>query len=309
MGMITEFHSDNISNRREWAAKLPHDVRYDMIENLLFEYPGFKAGMAFLKRFHIKSQKLQKAGTGRIGGVIGEFRSGKSFLIQNYARDYPSVIEGKKKVYPVLYLDARREWDAKEMARQILKLTDRPHRDMSIAQLNTKALERMTALGTKLLIIDDAHCLIGKKGVVANSFYGFIQEAVERRICNVLLSGPPVVQAAILERDELRGRGNFPRTPVKSFSLATETGKKNYRLFLGGVDNRLPFLEPTDFLQPAYYDDLKAVSRGSIGETMNLIKDAAFLALDDGARKIELEHFRTALHDMLDEAPVLKGAA
>lgn len=295
------FHtrSFRVPNRRAVVGEIEHDAKLDMIENLLVEYPGFRAATATVNRFHIRSNKLMREGRGSIGGVIGEFRSGKSFLVKNYLQRFAPIEDKGGMRYPVLYVNARKEWDGKELARQVMRKTNRPPRSTgSISDINTLALERMDMLAVKLLVIDDAHALL-MRAATATSFFSFIQAAVESRTCNILLVGPDVVKKAIDERHELKGRGNFPHAHIRSFRPATKRGENTYRLFLEAVDDRLPFPERSMLWNSPFFDDLVKFSRGSIAETVELIQAAAYLALDDDADCIDYHHFTTALNDRL----------
>lgn len=295
------FHTTSfrVPNRRAVVREIGHEVKLHMIETLLVEYPGFRSGTATLARFHIRSNKLMLEGRGSIGGVIGEFRSGKSFLVKNYIQRFVPIEDKGGMSYPVLYVNARKEWDGKELARQVMRKTNRPPRSTgSISDINTLALERMNMLAVKLFVIDDAHALL-MRAATATSFFSFIQAAVESRTCNILLVGPDVVKKAIDERPELKGRGNFPHAVVKSFKPVTKGGENTYRLFLEAVDDRLPFPERSMLWTSPFFEDLVKFSRGSIAETVELIQAAAYLALDDDADRIEYHHFTTAMNDRL----------
>ncbi|WFR97593.1 TniB family NTP-binding protein [Rhizobium tumorigenes] len=280
------------------AAALPEPVRIDMVEHLVYEYPRFLAGMKMIGRFHMRNAKLGITGVGSIGGLIGEFRTGKSCLIQNYLRKFPSYDGEGQKYYPSIYLRATGDWDAKSAAREILTMTGRPPRsNISVADINNAALERMAKVKTRLLVIDDAHEPINKGGTAAASFFSLIKGFGDKRIGNVFLVGPRSVRMAISGRKEIKGRG-FPHATVKSFDPTSAKGKEFYAMFLMAVDERLPFLRLSGLSRKPFYDDLLDYSDGSIPLTMNLVRPAAYAAIEAGADRIETHHMRQALFDL-----------
>lgn len=91
--------------------------------------------------------------------------------------------------------------------------------------------------------------------------------------------------------DYLEGRGGFKREVLRSLG---DSGKEfeEFRLLLSKIDARLPFKEPSVLHHSsAVAADVHAFTGGSIGRVMNLVREAAALAMNDGAACIMLDHF------------------
>lgn len=296
---LPAFHDEAFKTpkARRTAASLDDAIRRHMVRRLTYKYPGFREATDIIGRFH-RSQKTGVPYTGSIGGVIGEFRSGKSFLVKHYLQEFtPTHVDGRL-VIPTLYIGAQRDWNAKALPKRILNDLKRPGKSSwSVDDLTSAALARLSDMGVKLLVLDDFHRLIGRRKDVGECALELVRTAAEREICNVLLCGPRVVQTTIANQDELLGRGGFPIAPVRGFDPKTETGQGYFALFLEGVDDRLPFENPSNLAQEPIFSDLLSVSAGSIGFAMEVIKAAANLALDDDAPCVDVLHFRRAIQD------------
>lgn len=299
-------YSDAIKHDyRKWAAGQPPEVRFQLIAALRYDYPDFALGAKFLKRFHFKSEKLKIYNTGKIGAIIGEFRSGKTCLVQS-SFSFEAVEREGHKEFLALYVECRKDWDKKEFGRGVMTTLGRPPKlNISVATLNTKTFERMEQLGVKLLVLDEFHLLLANPAL-RDFALDLIRSIHRKGFCNVLLVGPTEVEAVIKKRKDLFGSGNFPRAYLSDFDT---TGDQEYRykLFLGGIDDRLPFRKPTNFLKKEFYNDLRNLSRGSPGLSMNLIRAAADLAVEDNSDALELDHFRVALKDQTGNEGIMAG--
>ena len=70
---------------RAVAAASTPAVRQRMIEKLLYPYPLFKDGNAFIGKFH-RPVTGGHHGAGKIGGLLGPSRVGKSAICKFYPR-------------------------------------------------------------------------------------------------------------------------------------------------------------------------------------------------------------------------------
>jgi hypothetical protein len=293
--MTMPFNMEKLSPEQRLASSSqPPAVRQHLIETLLYPSPLFKKGNAFIGKFH-QPVTGGRHGTGKIGGLLGPSRVGKSAICKFYRSHHPARIEEEGEVYPVVYFQASDDMTPRTMAERICEATGA----RSLAQMKTPALidtciNRLVRARAELLIIDDAQFMFMARRVdQVRNFKSFIKLASDRNAFNVLLVGEPIIKDVISAVDYLVGRGGFPNEPL--FPLGDSTKEfEQFALMLEGIDNRLPFLTKSGLSEAKIAADIHRFSGGLVGRVMNLIQAAAFEAINDGTAKIMVEHLRSA---------------
>ncbi|WP_160004762.1 TniB family NTP-binding protein [Rhizobium sp. 18055] len=295
MSPFPKFHTTEYNTPEERLAVSLRDKRERqvMIRDLLVPYPQFQRVKDHVAKFHLPVAGGTH-GIGWIGGVIGSSRTGKSFIVLSHAVENPPIQTEFGFDHPVVYLEARAEWDASEFGRQIFGKTGTPAPRMSIAALNTLATERVKQTNVQLLIIDDAQVLFETSGRRQTAFISLIKHLADQRTCNILLVGKHSVETAVEGMPDILNRGGFPRFRVRDFDRHTPNDRGRFRFFLIEVDKRLPFAELSNLGRKEYVEDFLNVSEGSIGKVMNIIISAGNMAIDEGRRSISAQHLRKA---------------
>lgn len=285
---------------RRAAATLPAATRQSMIKNVLYPYEKFVEISDKIMKFH-RPVDGGEPDTGWIAGLLGEYRSGKTFILQNFARQFPPRLTDNGFEHDVVYVQARQDWDSLELGKQIYMMTGVPAVPrLTIASMNSKAARRLIECKTKLLIIDDAHCLFGAAGKRRAVYASLIKYLVDQaNACNVLLAGPASIEAPMDADLQMKGRGGFPRYRVESFDPKTPEGRNKFRIFLHGVDQRLPFRQLSDLAAKRYLPDLLEMTDGSLGLAMNIVIAAGYNAINDDSACIMPHHLRSAAEDRL----------
>jgi hypothetical protein len=308
MMVFPKFHTTafNTDQERDAASRLSPAERQAMVKNVLFPYEQFVTVSKQIEKFH-RPVEGGDADTGWLGGLIGEYRSGKTFILQNFARQYPPAITDNGFQQEVIYLQARLDWDTLELGRQIYLATGIPTLPrLTTSTLNTKAARRIIDCGVKLIIVDDAHCLLGTPGRRRTVFISLIKYLLDQvNACNILLVGPSIVERSMETDLQMLGRGGFPRFRTQGFD-SERHGRTQFRVFLHGVDQRLPFRQLSDLSAKRYIADLYEVSDGSIGMVMNIIIAAAYDAINDDTACIMREHLERAAMDRLPTGKTYK---
>jgi hypothetical protein len=285
--------------RLEASQLLPVE-RQAMIKNVLYPYAQFVTVTEQIERFH-RPVKDGAADTGWMAGLIGEYRSGKTFILQNFAQQFPAVETKTGFEQEVIYLQARQDWDSLELGKQIYHATGAPTVPrISTSTLNTQATRRIIDCNVKLVIIDDAHCLLGTAGRRRTVFVSLLKYLLDQvNACNILLVGPSVVERSMETDLQMIGRGGFPRFRAKSFDITSQEGRNQFRVFLHGVDQRLPFRTLSDLSSKRYLSDFIEISEGSLGMVMNIVIAAGYEAINDGTACIMREHLMQAAKDRM----------
>ncbi|WP_083213761.1 MULTISPECIES: TniB family NTP-binding protein [unclassified Ensifer] len=302
MRVFPEFHRTTFltDDQRRAASELPPAERQSMVTNLVVPSKQFNRLSGKVARFH-RHVDGGVAGPGWVGGLLGESRAGKTTILQSYAQKFPAVLGENGYTVPVLYIEARDDWDLLEFGRQIYFETAASSIPrLSTASVNTQAARRIGLFGVELIIIDDAHRLFGQVRKTT-SYVSLLTAIANTRKCNILLAGLPSIRDAIEAIPHLKNRGGFPHDTAYDFDADLPDDREQFRVFLEGVDRRLPFLRKSNLSQKAYVADFLHVSGGSIGNVMNIVIDAAFMAINEKRNCIMASHLRAAalerMHD------------
>lgn len=302
MRVFPEFHQTKFltNEQRRAASELSPAERQTMVTNLVVPSSQFKRLTDMVARFH-KPVDGGVSGPGWVGGLLGESRAGKSTILQVYAQQFPAVLGETGYTVPVLYIEARDDWDLLEFGRQIYSETAASSIPrLSTASVNTQATRRTQLFGVELLIVDDAHRLFAKAR--KTPYYVSLLTAIANtRKCNILLAGLPTIRESVEAIPHLKNRGGFPHDIAYDFDAKTPSDREQFRIFLEGVDRRLPFLRKSGLSSKAYVADFLHVSGGSIGNVMNIVIDAAYTAINEKRNCILPIHLRKAALDRMQE--------
>ena len=146
------------------AAQAP-DVRQRMIETLIYPYPLFKDGDSFIGKFHCPVVGGTH-GRGKIGGLLGPSRVGKSSICKYFLSRHPSTEDADGEVHPVVYIQASDDMVPKSMSERICRsMGAQSLAQMKIPALIDNTIDRLVWARTELLIIDDAQFMFTDRRV------------------------------------------------------------------------------------------------------------------------------------------------
>ncbi|MFB4385633.1 hypothetical protein RAC79_20715, partial [Agrobacterium sp. LR_9] len=156
------------------------------------------------------------------------------------------------------------------------------------------ALLRLLKVRTELLIIDDAQYLFFERtSKTAASMFKLIKTIVDYNSLSVMLVGEERVNDYVNSIDAFVNRG-YNSHVLKSLS-AGKSDMKRFEKLLGAIDRRLPFANLSGLDNPYIAREMYRYSGGMIGRVMNLVRPAAFKAINQGTSMIMIEHFREAV--------------
>lgn len=296
---MTVFHENPFKTAEERlaAAALEVPERQAMIERLLYKYPVFKKGEKFIGDFHFPF-KGGTHGRGKIGGLLGSSRAGKSTICTYYVAgiEAPKPDDDGER-YPVLHITATEQMTPSSLADTVAGATGMrslPAKIKTPARMKM-VLDRLKMVRTELVILDDAQFLfLGRTRTHLTGFHSFLKQLADLGTLNVLLVGEESIREVVEGVDYLQGRGGFKREVLNPLG---DTGKEfdDFRLLLSKIDARLPFKEQSVLHgSSAVAADIHAFTGGSIGRVMTLVQDAAALAMNDGTACIMLDHLGRA---------------
>ncbi len=280
---------------RAEAAALPIEERQMRIKRLLIKSPQFKRTSAAIQRFHMPV----KGGVhdrGRVCGIVGESRSGKSWAIQHYVSGLGMRKTETALVPRALYVDVADGWNSSmfaSTAARTINLKVLPK--MNAARILDIVSDEVVEHGVELVVIDDVQYLLASgHNKTISEVQGFLAALVEKGTCNVVLSGTELVERAVTKVSHLVGRGGFPVHRVEPFEWNADPGANHFLALLEAIDERLPFRESSALGDVTVAAHLYFLSEGVIGRAKNYVEDAAYLALNDKAASVTREHLYEA---------------
>lgn len=284
------------SEARERGSSLPVSQRQRLIRDMRVPYATYNRGLALISRLH---RPLEDGipSVGVIGGLLGDPGSGKSAICEAYLNRFPPRDGDTGREFPVLYIDASLGGSLKRLGFKIQKATESPHRIMSREDPIEWSVDRLLKCKTELLILDDAHFMFfnQRTSQVAAELYGFVKDVVDTKKIAVLLVGEADIDTYVHDIPAFRRRGY--RSDVL-FPLTNDPEDlASFGDLLTSIDRRLPFREPSKLKNHA--DHFHRFSGGQIGLVMNVVIEAANLALAARTACILTEHLREAVRPMV----------
>jgi energy-converting hydrogenase Eha subunit F len=290
--MITYFHTATFDTpeEREAASQLPNIERQRLIEHLLVTYPQFEKLVEFIKNYHYPVLGGSH-GRGSVGGLIGKTRAGKSDIVKYYCNKFPAYDVDDGVVMPVVYIPVPPDIVPQRFAEIVYEMTGSGSAPkLKIPSLMGRSVERIVRVRAQLVVIDDSQFLFQAPKNHVREFYGFLKQLADTESCNILFVGEESVILSVLAFDPLAERGGFPKEMLKPFDRDTEFDQ--FRLMLHEIDLRLPFAEISGLATRYFATELHDFTGGAMGKVMkNLVRPAAFRALNDGSPRILRHHF------------------
>ncbi|EJZ17284.1 ATP-binding protein [Rhizobium sp. Pop5] len=287
------FHTEafETDGERVAASKLPKAQRQWMIDNLIVKYAVFNNGFDMLKSNHVPVEDGDH-GRGTVGAMLGTSRTGKSAICRYYAAQFPATYDDEGEIFPVVHMTASVRMTQTEFAHELNRLTACRHTSMKggVGAYVSNALLRLLTVRTQLLIIDDAQYMFYDRPDNGAAMFKLVKTIVDYSELAVMLVGEERIADYVYSIDAFENR-SFNADVLQCLSASADDLLRFSKL-LGSIDRRLPFanLSGLDEKYPA--EHLYRYSKGQIGRVMNIIRPAAYLALNDGSSRILVEHLQ-----------------
>ena len=275
------------------ASRLPRLERQWMIENLLVEYVTFTEGLEFVRRAHNPYEGGAPVG-GKLRGLLGESRVGKSAICKHYAALNPPLVTEDRELYKVIHMTVSVRMTPLEFAQELNDLSGNRYSPMRGGWQSyvRRSLLHLIEAGTELLILDDCQYLVfDRREDSVYDMFKLVKKILDTGKTNVLLVGEERTDAFVQRTPPLKNRDHsaMPFKPLTSSAKdIADFGK-----LLGSIDKRLPFAEQSGLT--ALAEDMYRFSKGMIGIVMNIVHAAAAEALNHDRSRILIEDFRYAV--------------
>jgi hypothetical protein len=150
----------------------------------------------------------------------------------------------------------------------------------------------------ELVVIDDAQYLLcASNPQTVKQSLGFILGMAKSKTCNVLLGGTTDVAGAVRSFAHAYNQGLFPNYTLRPYRWEVTEERGAFLVLLDSVDARLPFEKPSGLADPYIAANLYRASNGALGSVMQIVKAAAFDAINKEQSHITLANLELAARD------------
>ena len=234
--------------------------------------------------------------SGSIGMTIGESRTGKSFTLKRYLRDFPAVVGESGLEMPVVYAEMPVDGGVRGILEELAKSIKLQY---SLRMTNPALLEAIkTALvdrNVKLFLIDEIDLVLQEDNKrVLNYTRNLLRRLVDLGTLNVMCVGLEQSYSLLALDKQLTGRGGMPYRHMRAYEWESEEERVLFRRLCDAFDQLLPFNERSGLARSDVAQRLFWVSDGNIGRLKDIIFFAGCAALNDAAERVELSHFAAA---------------
>lgn len=220
--------------------------------------------------------------------IYGPIFNGKSKLLIEFARENSPYQDPSKDYlqFPVLKIEMPSKPDEGRLWSEILKALSLTYRlKESSALMEELAMRALTAAGVKVLLIDELHNALNG---------GYAQQrwlmTILKRFTNVtqvpiVAAGTDAALTAINYDKQLASR--FRREPLPDWQL-----NEDFLRLLDSFEERLPLRNPSNLSDDALAIEMHSMCRGMIGHLSEILRVAAFAAIEDKSERITLKTLR-----------------
>ena len=215
--------------------------------------------------------------------LIASTNNGKSRVLERFAKMHEASdnLGGEAACVPVILIEAPKTPDEKRLYFQILeKINARYSATSDKDKLAKNVAEKIQKLGTKMLIIDEFHNVLQASPLKQRQFLVVIKSMCNELGISMVCAGTEDVVHAMQTDPQLANR--FP-----PFILPRWRSGQEYRKFLASYEKVLPLRLPSGLSGEMLAHQVWAMSEGTVGETIDLLKKAAMWAIEKGTEVID----------------------
>lgn len=245
------------------------------------DYPAGQAGLKHLDRIF----KQPKSYRPQCCLIVGEPAAGKTTLARQFVRSInpPRQSGDKSSCMPIVYVQSPPKADAAALYTNILREVNAPYQaTWQIARKQDQVLRLLTNLKTRMLIIDELHCMLAghfNERTVYMNVLKFLSNELQIPLVGI---GTREVHRAIQTDQQFGNR-------FEPYTLEAFKPDKDYVRFMVQICKRANFHD-VDLLQKTkFVQRIHAMTKGLTGETWKLICRLIYFAETEGNGKLKME--------------------
>ena len=217
--------------------------------------------------------------------IVGEPAAGKTTLARQFVRSInpPRLSEDKSSCMPIVYVQSPPKADVAALYTNILREVNAPYQaTWQIARKQDQVLRLLTNLKTRMLIIDELHCMLAghfNERTVYMNVLKFLSNELQIPLVGI---GTREVHRAIQTDQQFGNR-------FEPYTLEAFKPDKDYVRFMVQICKHANFhdvdiLQKTTFVHRAH-----AMTKGLTGETWKLICRLIYFAETEGNGKLKVD--------------------
>ena len=239
-----------------------------------------RAGLDHLERIY----KQPKSHRPQCCLIVGEPAAGKTTLARQFVRTVnPSQIPGEEGTcMPVVYVQSPPKADAAALYTNILREVDAPYQaTWQVARKQDQVLRLLTNLKTRMLMIDELHCMLAGHFNDRNVYMNVLKFLSNELQIPLVGIGTRDVHRAIQTDQQFGNR--FEPYVIESFKP-----DKEYVRFMVQVCKHANFDDVALLHKSTFVRRVHTMTKGLTGETWNLICRLIYFAETEGNRKLKM---------------------
>lgn len=255
--------------------------------------------------------------------ITGAQGMGKTTLWKRYARRFPRTSMEGGVIVPVLSVGIHAPATPKSLVTVLLSALGDPASERgSIAAQTLRLYRYLEKCRTELLILDEfQHFIDRDSSKILKTISDWLKMLMNEAKLPIVLIGMPVsVRVLDAKGNEQLKRRFSMRESLKPFAWTEDDRDLTFRKFLKMLDAQLPLIESSHLADKETAFRIHCATGGEMYRIMNLVRQAANLAIDGGLERIDMQLLSKAYRklpasddlsadDPFDDGFVLKPAA
>lgn len=214
--------------------------------------------------------------------------NGKTMIVERFLRSYPpnDNPDGDTAEIPVLSVQMPFAPDPKRFYKAILDKIFAAYRHSdNISKLEGQTIQILKACGLKMLVIDELHNMLAGRVDSRRQFLNMLRYIGNELRVPIVGLGIQSALRAIQIDEQLANR-------FEPFQLPLWSDGEEYRKMLNSIESILPLSKPSRLASNDTAHTIMALSEGTIGEIMSLLREAAVKAIETGYEHIDVPLLR-----------------
>ena len=275
-------------------TKVSEEKKISFGKDLFIVHPGVSKARKAISEVHRASKEGADPKCLLLTGVAG---SGKTATMRYYETRFPRHNDEKGPVVPILFTTIPAPATIKGMAAYLLDSLGDPMACTGSITSQTMRLHRLIKESrVELIMLDDGqHLLNSSSNRVTMAACQWLKHLINATGISMVLAGTPPLVHIFSAHEQLKTRV-ATRIDLAPFGWETEAEQMNFMRVLKTIEMRLPFQESSHLDSREMAFRLFGASQGVMSRVMDIVREAARLALDRGEKNITLNVFALAYH-------------
>lgn len=217
--------------------------------------------------------------------VTGHTNNGKTKVLRQFSKKYPSFVGADGKKVPIIYFKAPISPSENALYEHILDTLRVPYGVNDSASSKARQVrEVLKDIDTRMIIVDELQDIGHGSAREQLKFLTAVKQLADDIMIPIVAAGIPKVQAVLRADDQMSNR--FETISLDKWRMDKEFGR-----LLVSIESILPLKEPSNLIAEKMKKKIYFLSEGILGEVFTIVRKTAVYALQHGYEHIELDMF------------------